>query len=81
MPKCDDKGNPKRILEFIEANPPLDEKAAKTILEEVEKGRKNSIADRYYGAVKVEKWPKDLDEFAVEQMQKRHKGTVIKSKK
>lgn len=25
-----------------------------------------SIAERFYGALKIEKWPEDLDEFAAE---------------
>jgi len=28
------------------------------------------IADEYYGAVKIKKWPRDLDEFLVEAVQK-----------
>jgi AbrB family looped-hinge helix DNA binding protein len=31
------------------------------------------VADKYYGAFKVEKWPVDIDEFASEVMQKRWK--------
>ncbi|MCD6369326.1 MAG: AbrB/MazE/SpoVT family DNA-binding domain-containing protein [Thermoproteales archaeon] len=29
-----------------------------------------STADRYYGIVKVRKWPRDLDEFIVEAIQR-----------
>ena len=29
-----------------------------------------SIADKYYGVYKVEKWPEDLDEFLVEVLRK-----------
>jgi AbrB family looped-hinge helix DNA binding protein len=29
-----------------------------------------SIADKYYGAFKIEKWPEDLDEFVVKVMGK-----------
>jgi len=29
-----------------------------------------SIADKYYGIVKIEKWPDDLDEFAVDVMRR-----------
>jgi hypothetical protein len=29
-----------------------------------------SIADKYYGAFKVEKWPEDIDGFIEEAMQK-----------
>jgi len=29
-----------------------------------------SIADRYFGAFKVEKWPKEIDEFLLEAMRK-----------
>jgi AbrB family looped-hinge helix DNA binding protein len=29
-----------------------------------------SIADKYYGAFKIEKWPEDLDEFIVKVMRK-----------
>lgn len=28
------------------------------------------IADEYYGVVKIKKWPRDLDEFLVEAVQK-----------
>jgi hypothetical protein len=31
------------------------------------------IADKYYGAFKVEKWPENLDEYAAEIMQKKWK--------
>jgi AbrB family looped-hinge helix DNA binding protein len=31
------------------------------------------VADKYYGAFKVEKWPDDMDEFVEEVMQKRWK--------
>ena len=31
------------------------------------------VADKYYGAFKVEKWPADMDEFIGEVMQKRWK--------
>ncbi len=31
------------------------------------------VADKYYGAFKVEKWPEDMDEFVGEEMQKRWK--------
>jgi AbrB family looped-hinge helix DNA binding protein len=30
-----------------------------------------SIADEYFGVFKVEKWPKDLDEFLVKEVTKR----------
>jgi AbrB family looped-hinge helix DNA binding protein len=29
-----------------------------------------SIADKYYGAFKIEKWPEELDEFIVKVMKK-----------
>ena len=29
-----------------------------------------SVADKYYGAFKVEKWPEDIDGFIVEAIQK-----------
>jgi AbrB family looped-hinge helix DNA binding protein len=29
-----------------------------------------SIADKYYGAFKIEKWPKDLDDFIVQVIRK-----------
>lgn len=32
-----------------------------------------SVADKYYGVFKVEKWPEDMDEFVGEVMQKRWK--------
>ena len=31
------------------------------------------VADKYYGAFKVEKWPEDMDRFVEEAMQKRWK--------
>jgi AbrB family looped-hinge helix DNA binding protein len=31
------------------------------------------IADKYYGAFQVQKWPEDLDEYATAEMQKRWK--------
>lgn len=40
------------------------------------KNKQPSIADKYYGAVKVEKWPEDLDEYAKSEMQKRWKKHV-----
>lgn len=35
------------------------------------------VADKYYGAFSVEKWPSDIDSFVGEEMQKRwkQKGT------
>lgn len=38
------KGDPKSILAFIEANEPLSDKAANAILSEVETNRKNAIS-------------------------------------
>ena len=37
----------------------------KVVLEPVE-----SVADRYFGAIKVKKWPADLDEFLEEAVSK-----------
>ena len=37
----------------------------KIIIEPIE-----SVADKYFGIFKVEKWPDDLDEFTVEAIQK-----------
>ena len=34
------------------------------------------IADRYYGIVHVEKWPKDIDQYGKAEMQKRWKQRV-----
>jgi len=34
-----------------------------------------SIADRYFGAFKVEKWPEDLDEFLMKEASKWLKDT------
>jgi AbrB family looped-hinge helix DNA binding protein len=31
------------------------------------------VADKYYGIIKVEKWPEDIDEYAHAEMQKRWK--------
>jgi len=30
----------------------------------------DNIADKYYGIIKVKKWPHDLDEFLIEAIQK-----------
>jgi len=30
----------------------------------------DSIADKYYGAFKIEKWPEDLDDFIIQVMRK-----------
>jgi len=48
------------------------------------KGRKSNIrqpiehvADKYYGAFKVEKWPDDLDGFIEEVMQKWQSSSTV----
>lgn len=33
------------------------------------------VTDEYYGVIKVGKWPRDLDEFLVEVIQKWWRGT------
>jgi len=66
--KVDEKGRvviPKRIREKVklkEGNYVNVKAKGKTIVMEP----LESIADKYYGAFKVSKWPKDLDEFIVE---------------
>ena len=35
-----------------------------------------SVAGKYYGAFKVEKWPEDIDGFIVEAKQKWHSNQV-----
>jgi hypothetical protein len=41
------------------------------------KNKKISIADKYYGAIKVEKWPEDLDELLAKLIVE---NTSVKSK-
>lgn len=42
LSECTNKGDPKSILNFLEANEPLSDEAADAILSATEKGRKNS---------------------------------------
>jgi predicted CopG family antitoxin len=42
--ECNNKGEAKSILAFLNANEPLSEKDAKAILEAAEKGRKSATA-------------------------------------
>jgi hypothetical protein len=45
--ECTNKGDPKTILAFLNANNPLSEESAKTILDASEKGRKSATARKY----------------------------------
>ena len=71
--KVDEKGRvriPKRIREAIklkEGSCVNVRAEGKTIVIELAE----PLADKYYGAFKVDKWPEDLDEFAGEVMRKR----------
>ena len=66
--KVDEKGRvviPKRIREKVklkEGNDVNVKAEGKTIVMEP----LESIADKYFGAFKVSRWPEDLDEFIVE---------------
>ena len=72
MTRIDDKGRvliPKSIREAIgiRERQPIRIRVVdgKIILEPL-----RDIADEYYGVVKIKKWPRDLDEFLVEAVQK-----------
>ena len=77
--KLDEKGRvriPKRIREAakLKEGSYVNIKArGKTIIIEMAE----PVADKYYGAFKVDKWPEDMDEFIGEVMQKwwGHRGT------
>jgi AbrB family looped-hinge helix DNA binding protein len=77
--KLDEKGRvriPKRIREAakLKEGSYVNIKArGKTIIIEMAE----PVADKYYGAFKVDKWPEDMDEFSREVMQKwwGHRGT------
>ncbi len=45
--ECTNKGDPKTILTFLNANTPLSEESAKAILDASEKGRKSATARKY----------------------------------
>ena len=70
--KLDEKGRvriPKRIREAakLKEGSYVNIKArGKTIIIEMAE----PAADKYYGAIKVDKWPEDMDEFSREVMQK-----------
>jgi AbrB family looped-hinge helix DNA binding protein len=73
--KLDEKGRiriPKQIREAAKltegAYVNIKAKGKTIIIEPAE-----PVADKYYGAFKVEKWPDDLDEFIGEVMQKQWK--------
>jgi AbrB family looped-hinge helix DNA binding protein len=73
--KLDDKGRvriPKQIREVAQLKEGscvnIKAKGKTIIIELVE-----PVADKYYGAFKVEKWPEDMDRFVEEAMQKRWK--------
>jgi predicted CopG family antitoxin len=40
---CEDKGDPKKILEFLNAHEPLSEEDAQEMTVEIEKGRKRTV--------------------------------------
>ncbi len=73
--KLDDKGRiriPRKIRETAqipEGSCVNIKTEGKTIIIEASE----SVADKYYGAFKVKKWPEDLDEFITAEMQKRWK--------
>ncbi len=77
--KLDEKGRiriPKRIREAAklkEGSCVIIKARGKTIIIELAE----PVADKYYGAFKVDKWPEDMDEFIGEVMQKwwSHRGT------
>ena len=73
--KLDEKGRvriPKRIREAAQLKEGscvhIKAKEKTIIIELVE-----PVADKYYGAFKVEKWPEDMDAYLTEAMQKRWK--------
>ncbi len=43
LSECSNKGDPKSIISFLEANEPLSEEAGDAILDAIKKGRKNAI--------------------------------------
>lgn len=66
--KVDKKGRiaiPKKIRESVEleteGHVKVTAKEKNIIIEPLKKS-----SDKYFGAFKIDKWPKDLDEFAVE---------------
>lgn len=66
--KVDDKGRvviPKRLREITEVKEGryvrITAKEKSIIIEPLE-----PIADKYFGAFKIDRWPRDLDEFVVE---------------
>ena len=77
--RIDDRGRlliPKRVREEVGVRP------GGLVAVYLEEGRiciepLGSVADRYYGAYRVEKWPEDLDEFLVEALRTwwREQGT------
>ena len=40
---CEDKGNPEKILEFLNSHEPLSEEDAQEMTAEIEKGRKRTV--------------------------------------
>jgi AbrB family looped-hinge helix DNA binding protein len=73
--KLDEKGRvtiPKRLREVAKLKEGscviIKAKDKAIIIEPVE-----PLADKYYGAFKIEKWPEDLDEYVAEVMQKKWK--------
>jgi predicted CopG family antitoxin len=42
--RCENKGDPKAILEFLNSHAPLSDKDAQEMLAEVEKGRKRNMS-------------------------------------
>jgi len=71
--KVDEKGRviiPKRIRETVSLKEGsyvnIKTKGKTIIIEAVA-----PVADKYFGAFKITKWPEDIDEFVAEVMQKR----------
>ena len=71
--KVDEKGRiflKKKIREEVGIKPnsivKVKVEKKKVVIEPIEVGKKtDNIADKYYGIIKVEKWPEDLDDFMV----------------
>ena len=45
--QCEDKGNPRKILEFLDTHEALSDESADRIMAEVEKGRKRSLPRKF----------------------------------
>lgn len=45
--QCEDKGNPRKILEFLDTHEALSDESADQIMARVEKGRKRSLPRKF----------------------------------